>query len=283
MSQIKPPSKAIQILLFFISFPFLSRLWGHITAFTSPRFLVKKGIKLFQNHYKIEMDGYVGDAEDYDSLVNFFTRPLSPETRPQTPDNTKVLSPADGYLSIVDIADGDMTTQVKGVNYHLSDLVRKPSTLFEKKKHLVMTVYLSPANYHRYHAPLDGKATAFCHAKGPLYPVNKLSVANIPGLFVRNERGITQFNTDGHEWYYVAVGATFVGSIIMKFKKFMEGDYHFNKWEAIDEDVKQCDEVGRFKMGSTIILVLPLEMVKNPLKAGQVVAVETPLCDRISL
>lgn len=281
MNQIKPPSKFVQFLLFFISFPFLSRLWGIITALKSPQFVVKHGIKLFKNHYKIEMDGYKGDVEDYDSLVTFFTRPLSPETRPQTPDETKVLSPADGYLSIVDIADGDMTMQVKGVNYHLSDLVRKPATLFEKKKHLVMTVYLSPANYHRYHAPLDAKVTGFCHAKGPLYPVNRLSVANIPGLFMRNERVITQCNTHGHEWYFVAVGATFVGSIIMKFKKFMAKEYSFNKWEATNETVNQCDEVGRFKMGSTIILVMPLDMVKNPLEAGQVVTVETALCDRV--
>jgi hypothetical protein len=68
----------------------------------------------------------------------------------------------------------------------------------------------------------------------------------------------------------------------MKFKKFMAKEYRFNKWETLDEQVKQCDEVGRFKMGSTIILVMPSDMVTNPLEAGKIVAVETPLCDRVT-
>jgi phosphatidylserine decarboxylase len=141
----------------------------------------------------------------------------------------------------------------------------------------VATIYLSPANYHRFHYPLSGHIKRFFHTGGRLFPVNLLGLNHIDELFIRNERIITEIEKNDRVCYVVAVGATFVGSIRMDFipdqmKKSRD------KWETIHLDVRQLDEMGRFEMGSTIVVVVPAKMaepidqlVGKPVQVGQAI------------
>ncbi len=240
-----------------VSIPIFSRLYGRLTRIRHPRFLVRSIIGFFKDTYQIEMDDYQGNVEDYPSLLEFFIRPLDPQKRPLTPGENILVSPADGVLKEVETVYEDKATQVKGTHYAISDLLREDLD-FSKGWH-VLTIYLSPRDYHRYHYPINGKIEGYCHARGPLFPVNHLGVNLVKGLFARNERVITRFRTTPGELpsYAIAVGATFVGSIKMSFIDKIKRD---NCWKPMDLTVTQLGEMGRFEMGSSILLVFPKEL-----------------------
>jgi len=242
-------------LMVLISFPFLSRIWGAITKIEKPVWLVQKVIEIYRDHYRIDMNDYQGNISDYKSLAAFFTRPLNKSVRPFSENKDFFLSPSDGLITLLEKVNSDIATQVKGKTYRISELIRHDLNFTEG--YYLMTIYLSPRDYHRYHVPSDSTAVSYIHTGWRLFPVNKVSVENIDNLFVKNERVAVKFNSYGHNYYYVAVGATFVGSIKMKvFTDPVEG-----AWTAVDRPFRQNDEFGMFEMGSTIVLVIPEKMV----------------------
>jgi len=105
--------------------PFFSRLWGVITKIEKPEWLAAKMISVFKDHYDIDMNEYVGDVTDYDSLSKFFIRPLNKDVRPFKDDAQTFLSPSDGVITVAEKVAADIATQVKGRTYSISDLVRK--------------------------------------------------------------------------------------------------------------------------------------------------------------
>jgi len=258
------------LFLFFISMPFLSRIWGYITKIERPEWLAAKMVSVFKDHYGIDMDEYEGDETDYASLSKFFVRPLDKTVRPLNKDESSFLSPSDGVVTVIEKVAADIATQVKGRTYSISDLVRKELDFSEG--YYLFTIYLSPKDYHRYHVPVDSTVRSYIHTGWRLYPVNKLSVNTISDLFVKNERVVVKMKKDEHEFYYVAVGATFVGSIKMDFfTRPVDG-----KWTVVEKNYEQNQELGRFEMGSTIVLVIPENMVGelkvspgDPVKTGQ--------------
>jgi phosphatidylserine decarboxylase len=258
--------------LFVISLPLFSRIWGYITKIEKPEWLAAKMISVFKDHYDIDMNLYEGDEMDYPSLSKFFIRPLNKETRPLTDDKNSFLSPSDGVVTVCEKVAADIATQVKGRTYSISDLVRKELDFSDG--YYLFTIYLSPKDYHRYHVPVDTNVKSYIHTGWRLYPVNKLSVNSIEDLFVKNERVVVKMERDNHEFYYVAVGATFVGSIKMDFfTKPVDG-----KWTVVDKDYKQNQELGMFEMGSTIVLVVPENMVEElNVAQGETVKVGQPL------
>ncbi len=221
------------------------------------------------------MDGFKGVIDDYPSLSSFFVRPLDPEKRPLVGDPAHLLAPADSILSICETVTDDRATQVKGRTYRLSELVGEPLDLSTPWR--VALFYLSPRDYHRFHFPLDTRVVAARRDGGRLYPVNDLAVPRVPNLFVRNERVTLKCLTAGRLWYYVAVGATFVGSI-----ETVAGNISEKKrWVPVDLDFPQLCEAGRFNMGSTIILVVPTSLAGEPLTAeGAKVKVGDPVWPR---
>jgi len=253
----------MRIFLSLISFPIFSRLWGHIAKIKHPGFLVKKIIHLYQTHYNINMDEYIGNLEDYRCLSNFFIRHLDPEKRPLSPKNNAIVSPADGTLLNIEKIYEDKATQVKGKFYSITQLIKEKVDF--SKGWFVATIYLSPSDYHRFHYPLSGELKSFCHSTGSLFPVNSKGMNLIDRLFVRNERIISKFEKQGLSLYMVSVGATNVGSIKMEFISKLKRD---NKWKQVKKRVKQLDEMGRFEMGSTIILLCPNELVEPSKKTN---------------
>ena len=265
----------LSIFLPVLSLPVFSRLWGRIVRLRRPRFLVKMVIRNYQQAYQIDMDEYQGETEDYASLVEFFTRRLDPERRPLQPNENAIVSPADGILSNIEKITGDQATQVKGKTYSISELIGE--NIDFSPGWYVATVYLSPSNYHRYHYPLTGNVKRYLHAGTRLFPVNQIGVTRVDRLFIRNERIVAEIERQNMPCYVVAVGATFVGSIKMEFIPAGTRKKR-GQWIPVNLEVGQLQEMGRFEMGSTIVMVVP-SLLAEPLKdrLGQAVRVGEPL------
>ncbi len=261
-----------KLFLSLISHIPVSRAFGRLVRLRRPRCLVRLVIRCFAGFYGINMAGYRGALADYPSLLEFFIRALDPETRPLKTDPGLVLSPVDGTLASLQCIDSDRALQVKGWSYPVSELVGASEPWAEGW--WLATIYLSPADYHRYHYPLDGRLESLHHMGARLYPVNAMGVSTIEKLFVKNERVVACFASRGHRYYVTAVGATFVGSIKMEAhpEPFRPGCR-----EACDTEVGQLEEMGRFELGSTIVLLLPKTMATPIVEPGGSVSVGDPL------
>ncbi len=252
----------------------LSRLYGRLVRLQQPRWLAQRMIRGFLRRYRIDMEEFQGQAQDYRSLSEFFLRPLHPRTRPLRPDAGAVLSPADGRLSGLELVEGDAATQVKGWTYPLSRLLAIPVAAADRWH--VATIYLSPADYHRFHYPVAGRITGCFHGGTRLFPVNDFSAKRVKRLYIRNERAVTRFAFGDCPLYMIAVGATFVGSIGLRFLE--HGLPQSGAWSSCDIPVRQLEEMGHFAMGSTIILAVPAALVKSVLvEKGKRVRVGQPL------
>ncbi|MBN1196565.1 MAG: phosphatidylserine decarboxylase, partial [Candidatus Aminicenantes bacterium] len=168
-----------------ISSPCLSRIYGRVTRIKRPRRLARFMIRAFQRSHSIDMDRFQGTADDYSSLAEFFVRPLDTAVFPK-PVPDALVSPADGMLVGLETVAKDSATQVKGLTYSLVELMGEEVD-FSPGWH-VATVYLSPSDYHRFHHPLDARATATRRLGASRFPVNPTGGRLIPRLFVRNER-----------------------------------------------------------------------------------------------
>ncbi len=257
-----------------ISWPSFSRLYGRIVRLRRPRWLAKWMIRRFQKHYRIAMDEFQGEASDYRSLAEFFLRPFDPAKRPLTPDKACLLSPADGRLSELEMTGEDSATQVKGWSYPLSLLLGEAADF--SAKWYQATIYLSPNDYHRFHYPFSARISGSFHGGTRLFPVNDFSVTRVQRLYIRNERVVTRFAGQDYLFYMAAVGATFVGSIGMKY--LPAGLPTLGSWQKLDIAVEQMAEMGHFAMGSTVILLFPASRVEKVLvQKGQTVRVGQPL------
>ena len=219
------------------------------------------------------MDEYKGEVEDYRSLSDFFVRKLDPVKRPLVRQENTMVSPADGILTDVETIFNDQATQVKGKTYKISQLLHETID-FSLGWH-VAVIYLAPSNYHRYHYPISGNIKRYFHSSGRLFPVNWLGLNRVNRLFVRNERIITELETRQKRYYMAAIGACFVGSIKMEFISGSRRKKQ-DKWIPMNREVQQLEEMGRFEIGSTIVLVIPKSIAEplsniigEPIKVGQ--------------
>lgn len=260
-----------RIALACISLPLFSRLWGKLMRLRRPRFMARRMINRFQSHYRISMDEFQGSPLDYPSLADFFVRPLATQKRPLPVNEQFILSPADGRLSELELIITDCAIQVKGKTYPLSRLLA--ANIDFSQGWYMATIYLSPGNYHRFHYPVSGRINGCFHGGSRLFPVNAFSANRVNQLYIKNERLVTRIDLQGGSIYVVAVGATFVGSIAMAY--LPAGLSVKNNWRELDVPVTQMTEMGRFNMGSTIIMALPAGLVEivvaekgKPIRAG---------------
>jgi phosphatidylserine decarboxylase len=205
------------------------------------------------------------DLRAYPHLAALFTRALRSDARPLDPDPRALLCPVDGTVSqIGPIADGRIV-QAKGHDYSVQDLLggrAELHRLFEGGS--FATIYLSPKDYHRVHMPLAGDLKEMIHLGGRLFSVNGVTAALVPGLFARNERVVSVFGTDAGPMALVLVGAIFVGGI----ETVWEGEVapwipstSQRRWRYAGEGKRvglgRGEEMGRFNLGSTVVLLLP--------------------------
>jgi phosphatidylserine decarboxylase len=215
-------------------------------------------IRGFLQLYDIDMrDAVQGDPLRYATFNEFFTRALRPETRPQPADAHAIASPVDGTVSECGNIDGDLLLQAKGKLYTLADLLAGQSWARRFAGGTFATIYLAPYNYHRIHMPLRGRLQETWFVPGRLFSVNALTARFVPRLFARNERVVTLFDSDAGAFALVLVGALNVGSMATVWA----GDITPAARRVVTQlppqtlTLERGAELGRFNMGSTVILL----------------------------
>jgi phosphatidylserine decarboxylase len=223
--------------------------------------LTTRFIEWFVRRYGVNMQEAANpDMASYASFNEFFSRPLKAGARPLAQSDW--VSPVDG----AELADGaiqaDQIFQAKGHQYTTRALVGGDAALAAQFQdgHFA-TLYLSPKDYHRIHMPCAGRLTRMIYVPGELFSVNPATARGVPGLFARNERVVCVFDTPFGPMVLTLVGATIVGSMATTWhglvnpprtRKVREWRY-----EGQDIDFKQGDEMGRFLLGSTVVMLFP--------------------------
>jgi phosphatidylserine decarboxylase len=222
-------------------------------------------IRGFLKLYDIDMrDAVQSDPLSYASFNEFFTRALRAETRPLAADARAVVSPVDGTISECGGIEGETLVQAKGKLYTLSDLLAGQSWARRFAGGSFATIYLAPYNYHRIHMPLRGRLEGTWFVPGRLFSVNALTARFVPRLFARNERIVTLFEGDAGAFALVLVGALNVGSMATVWA----GDITPAARRVITQlppqalNLDKGAELGRFNMGSTVILLFEPRRVR---------------------
>ena len=251
---------------YFIPQHFISSLVYRITRCETPWFK-NILIKLFISVFDVDMNlANNPDPESYSSFNTFFTRELSPEARPLSLDEHTILCPVDGAVSQVGNIQNDTIIQAKGKSYTLKDLLVEDELANMFTAGTFATLYLSPKDYHRIHMPLSGKLSRMIYVPGKLFAVNSHTVRVVDSVFARNERVINIFNTDAGPMAMVMVGALNVGSMetVWAGQITPAKDRIINDTKYSDSDVRlaQGQEMCRFNMGSTVILLFPNDVMQ---------------------
>jgi phosphatidylserine decarboxylase len=251
----------------------LSRLVYHVTRSRSA-VLKNALIKCFLRGFHPDMsEAACPDALSYASFNDFFTRELRPGARPIDPDGSTLVSPVDGAISQMGRLDGSRILQAKGHSYSLQALLGPGATATEPDRASAFvggafaTLYLAPFNYHRIHMPLAGTLRAAWYVPGKLFSVNAVTAAAVPGLFARNERIVCIFEDGPLLFAMVLVGALFVGSMTTVWHGEVTPRSPRRHLELPLDPTRaplrldKGAEMGRFNMGSTVILLLPPETI----------------------
>ena len=222
-------------------------------------------ISAFMRGYRPAMDDAAEpEPRNYESFNAFFTRALRPGARPNSSDAQAIDSPCDGTLSVAARMNGTTLLQAKGHEYTLEALLAGQSDWVARLSGgLYATIYLAPYNYHRVHMPLAGRLSAAWHVPGRLFSVNQATAASVPGLFARNERVVCGFEGDRGPFVVILVGALFVGSMSTVWhgevtpSRARRGARTLAAVTDSELALGRGAELGRFNMGSTVILLLP--------------------------
>ncbi|WP_084093229.1 archaetidylserine decarboxylase [Andreprevotia lacus] len=226
--------------------------WGAVTQWIIRRFIRKYGVNM-------------AEAADpaptaYNTFNAFFTRALRADARPLA--QAALVCPVDGAVSQLGAIEADQIFQAKGHSYSTTALVGGDAQLAAQFQNgQFATIYLSPKDYHRIHMPCAGRLTRMIYVPGELFSVNPATARGVPGLFARNERVVCVFEGEAGPFVMVLVGATIVGSMATAWHGVVNPPRSkaVREWRYDDQQVKlqQGDEMGRFLLGSTVVLLFP--------------------------
>ncbi|MGI9281896.1 MAG: archaetidylserine decarboxylase [Endozoicomonas sp.] len=252
-----------------------------------PRFknaLIRRIIK----QYDVDMsEAERENPEDYLHFNDFFTRSLKEGMRPLPEDESLIVSPADGEVSQLGHIEDGRVFQAKGHDYSLIELLGGDGDLGQEfMGGKFATIYLSPRDYHRVHIPFGGTLRKMIHVPGRLFSVNQGTVENIPNLFARNERVVAIYDTERGPMAVIMVGAMIVASIetvwsglVTPIRKKVR-TFEYGEGSAEHVSLNRGDEMGRFKMGSTAIVLFGKDQIDwleqyeagSKIKMGQALA-----------
>ncbi|WP_448218859.1 archaetidylserine decarboxylase [Endozoicomonas sp. 2B-B] len=253
---------------YFLPHHLISRAVYCFVESTCPRFknaLIRRIIK----QYDVDMSEADRETpEEYLHFNDFFTRSLKSGVRPLPEDESLIVSPADGEVSQLGDIENGRIFQAKGHDYSLIELLGGDSDLGQEfMGGKFATIYLSPRDYHRVHSPFGGTLRKMIHVPGRLFSVNQGTVENIPNLFARNERVVAIFDTERGPMAVIMVGAMIVASIetvwaglVTPIRKKVR-TFEYGEDSAEQVSLKRGDEMGRFKMGSTAIVLFGKDQV----------------------
>ena len=237
----------------------LTNLAGRVAGVQGSRVTLPL-IRWFVRTYGVDMsEAENPDMASYASFNDFFTRPLKAGARPL--GEADFVCPVDGAISQFGAIDDDRIFQAKGHLFTTTDLLGGDAALAARfRDGSFANLYLSPRDYHRLHMPCDGKLTRMIHVPGALFSVNPVTARGVPNLFARNERVVCVFESPEHgPFVMVLVGATIVGSMATVWHGVVNAQRtgKVAEWTYADRDVvlKKGEEMGRFLLGSTIVML----------------------------
>ncbi len=239
----------------------LSRAVGLLAHIQQPRWFVHVLIMQFVKYFKVDMtEAAEPEPSRYLSFNEFFTRPLRPDAR--MIEQADVVCPADGCISQIGTISDGFLLQAKGKYFSAAALLADEQRAVEFAGGDFATIYLSPRDYHRVHMPLRGRLTASCYVPGDLFSVNDVTAQNVDQLFARNERLVCHFDTARGPMVMVLVGAMIVagietvwsGRVAPPPRRPQFRDYLQPPDKVV---LEQGAEMGRFLLGSTVILMFP--------------------------
>ena len=218
-------------------------------------------IRRFVAKYQVNMgEALDPDIASYPTFNAFFTRALKPGARPLA--SADLVCPVDGAISQFGAIDKDQIFQAKGHRYSTTAVLGGDAALATQFEggHFA-TIYLSPKDYHRIHMPCDGVLTRMIYVPGDLFSVNPTTARGVPGLFARNERVVCLFDAPQGAFALILVGATIVGSMATPWHGVINPPRlaGVREWTypAGQVSLKQGDEMGRFLLGSTVVMLFP--------------------------
>ena len=227
-------------------------------------------IKWFVQQYGVNMEEAANpDIASYSSFNEFFTRPLRDGARPLA--KADFVCPVDGAISQFGQVEDHQIFQAKGHNFSTTALVGGDATLAAQFQHgSFANLYLSPKDYHRLHMPCDARLLRMIYVPGALFSVNPTTARGIPNLFARNERVVCVFESPQYgPFVSVLVGATIVGSMATVWHGVVNPTRkgELREWRYDDQQIflKKGEEMGRFLLGSTIVMLFKKDTIKfNP-------------------
>ncbi len=250
----------------------ISRIFGRFASLKFPSPLQYIINKSYVHFMEVDMSEFK-KISYYKSLNALFTRELT-HKREVNEDENIFVSPCDSFITECgDIKDA-LALQIKGFSYSVSDLIGGKINTEDKEKITdgkYINFYLSPKDYHRYHAPIDMKINKAVHIPGKLYPVNTKYLQKIPNLFIENERVVLECETSDKKLFYmVFIGALNVGKMSFVFDDRIQTnskkrDITYYSYNGIT--LKKAQELGKFEMGSTIVMFFQKNSVELTCRA----------------
>ncbi len=246
----------------------LSRLI-YALARSEAAFVKNTFLRIFLRGYRVNMDEALqADPFAYRSFNDFFTRGLRPDARPIAQDAALIVSPVDGTLSQCGTLQDDLLLQAKGQQYSLLELLGGDEEAAQAYRGgSFACIYLAPYNYHRIHMPCAGDVRSNLYVPGDLFSVNAATARAVPRLFARNERLVCEFDTPLGRMAVILVGALFVGSIQTVHCGEVNPPPRRRKAPqpiaaGIGRSFGKGEELGRFNMGSTVILLFQRDRMR---------------------
>jgi len=241
----------------------------------------------FVRRYNVDMaEAANPDTASYPTFNAFFTRALKPGARPVA--QAGLICPVDGAISQFGAVQRDQILQAKGHHYSTTALVGGDAALAAQfVDGSFATLYLSPRDYHRIHMPCDGRLLRMIHVPGALFSVNPTTARGVPGLFARNERVVCVFESQHGPFVLALVGATIVGSMATVWHGVVNPPRpgRLRDWRYDDQriELKQGEEMGRFLLGSTVVMLFPKPTLRfNPAwSAGRAIRLGEAMAERV--
>jgi phosphatidylserine decarboxylase len=260
----------------------LSRLAGKLADSRKP-WLRDTLIRRFVAAFDVDLSEAARGIGEFASFNDFFTRELKPGARVLADAAQAILSPADGAISQLGPITGGRILQAKGRDYTVAEILGGDADAARFEGGRFMTIYLSPRDYHRVHMPAAGRLTTSAYLPGDLFSVNQETAAGVERLFARNERLACLFDGPDGRFASIMVGAMIVAGI----DTVWPNTFRTHARARVDEDLTAAahdfaagDEMGRFYLGSTVVLLFEPDRVEwldglkagDPLRMGQAIA-----------
>ncbi len=231
---------------------------GAISDRMLPKAILILWIRLYCKIFGVNMAESEKSIRDFNTFNEFFTRELKAGVRNIDSSKKSIISPVDGRVIEFGKIEKNTLIQAKGKTYSLESLLQNKDAAKKFEDGSFITIYLSPKDYHRIHSPVSGKISGYSYIQGNLFPVGNFSSAQIDELFSKNERLITYIEYSGGTVVVVKIGACTVGRIRINYEdSAFDTSMKINveKKYAKKFPVRKGEEIGRFELGSTVVLL----------------------------